>query len=156
IDLAAHRLSKRCRIMPLTRFWNWLNHSVRRPACAPVMRRRYRPQIDVLEDRCLLAVLNVASLSGSAAVAGSLPAQVAAAANGDEIVFDPATFPSVTSPQTIALTASLAINKNLIISGPGPNLLTVSAAGFANAPVISIGAGNTVTISGLKFSGGHG
>ena len=57
--------------------------------------------------------------------AGSLRGAIAAASDGDTIQFD-----AVLNGQTIGLTSGeLAIDKNITISGPGPNLLTVSVSG---------------------------
>ncbi len=56
--------------------------------------------------------------------AGSLRDAIAAAGNGDTIQFDAAL-----NGQTINLTSGeLVIDKNITISGPGPNLLTVAKA----------------------------
>src|SRR5947209_14417531 len=83
---------------------------------------------------------------------GSLRAQLAAAANGDTINF------SVTG--TIGLTSGeLLIDKNLTISGPGANLLTISRASGASAFRLchvanGTGIGPTVTILGLTFANG--
>lgn len=142
--------------MALAHFWKWLRRSRRliRPASAP---RRYRPQLDLLEDRCLLTVLSVTNTSDATVnpPAGSLRAQLNTASNGDEIVFDPSVF--TTSPQTITLQSMLVIGKSITITGPGANLLTVTATGgFTNNPVISAAAGSGLTISGLKITGGSG
>jgi hypothetical protein len=60
--------------------------------------------------------------------AGSLRAAIAAAADGDTIEFDTAL-----NGQTIGLTGGeLAIDKNIIISGPGPNLVAVSRVSTAS------------------------
>lgn len=59
-------------------------------------------------------------------------------------------------PQTILLKSELRVTKNLTISGPGANLLTVS--GNNTVRVFNIGGfspGVTVMISGLKISGGR-
>src|SRR5438132_10555860 len=54
---------------------------------------------------------------------GTLRDTIAAANDGDTIQFDPAL-----NGQTITLTSGeLVIDKNITISGPGPNFLTVSA-----------------------------
>lgn len=74
---------------------------------------------------------------------GSLRAQIAAAASGDVIDF------SVTG--TIQITsATLNINKNLTITGPGMNALTLQCANSAVSSICSIESG-TVTISDLRF-----
>src|SRR5262249_10595343 len=139
--------------MTLTRWWQWLQRPRRRhtrPAAKP---RRYRLHFDDLEERCLLAILPV-TVTGAGTGAGSLVAQLTAAQPGDEIVFDPAVFSSVTAPQTINLASTLTISKNVTITGPGANLLTLQGNGASS--VISVDASATVTISGVKITGGGG
>ena len=48
---------------------------------------RFRPQLEALEERWALSALTVLNTHGFGP--GSLPAEVAAAANGDTIVFAP-------------------------------------------------------------------
>lgn len=139
--------------MTTSHFWSWLNHSKRHLAGSVYRQWRYQPIIDLLEDRCLLSVLAVTNTNATGT--GSLAGQVAAAQPGDEIVFDPAAFSSVTSPQTIKPSATLNINKSLTITGPGANLLTVSGVNNGNHAVFTITAGSSVTISGLKITGGN-
>ena len=79
---------------------------------------------------------------------GSLRAAIAAASDGNTIQFDPAL-----NGQTITLTsAELVIDKNVTISGPGPNLLAVF--GSAQFRIFHVMSGHTVTIGGLTISGG--
>src|SRR6267143_3411431 len=82
---------------------------------------------------------------------GSLRAAIAAVADGDTIQFDAAL-----NGQTIGLTGGeLVIEKNITISGPGPNLLAVSRVSTASPfRIFSIMPGRTVTIAGLTISGG--
>ena len=83
--------------------------------------------------------------------AGSLRAAIAAASDGDTIQFDAAL-----NGQTITLTsAELVIDKNVTISGPGPNLLAVSS-GSAQFRIFHVMSGHTVTIGGLTISHGVG
>ena len=95
------------------------------------------------------ATLIVTSTADSGA--GSLRAAIAAASDGDTIQFDAAL-----NGQSIMLTsAELAIDKNItIISGPGPNLLTVSVSGVFR--IFHVMPGRTVMIGGLTISGGVG
>ena len=76
-----------------------------------------------------------------------------AAAGSDTITFDPAVF---STPQTITLASVIAINPatgdSLTIIGPGSNLLTVS--GNNAVQIFSISSGDTVSISGIRFTGG--
>jgi len=85
--------------------------------------------------------------------AGSLRAAIAAATEGETIQFDAAL-----NGQTIGLTGgALAIDKNITISGPGPNLLAVSRVSTASRfCIFTIMSGHTVTIAGLTISGGYG
>ena len=63
--------------------------------------------------------------------------------------------PSVTSP--ISLTSQIVIASNMVIQGPGANLLTVqnTAAPSATSRVFQVNSGVTATISGLTISGGN-
>jgi hypothetical protein len=85
---------------------------------------------------------------------GSLRQAIADAAAGDTIVFE------LPSMSTISLTsAELLVDKNLTISGPGPDELTVEAIqGAPPAPgfrVLDIDAGDIdVTITGISIVGG--
>src|SRR6478672_10632998 len=82
---------------------------------------------------------------------GSLRQALADANDGDTIDFDPSL-----KGQTISLTsAELVINRSIIISGPGTNLLAVSRA--QNAPafrIFNLMPGRSVTIQGLTISNG--
>ena len=94
------------------------------------------------------ATLIVTSTADSGA--GSLRGAIAAASDGDTIQFDAAL-----NGQTIMLTSGeLAIDKNITISGPGPNLLTVSVSGVFR--IFHVMPGRTVMIGGLTISGGVG
>lgn len=82
---------------------------------------------------------------------GSLRDAIAAATDGDTIQFDPAL-----NGQTIGLTSGeIAIAKNITISGPGTNLLTV-ARSSGTFRIFHITPGHTVTIADLTISGGNG
>jgi hypothetical protein len=80
---------------------------------------------------------------------GSLRAAIALAQNGDTINFAPNL-----NGQTIRLTGGeLAISKNLTITGPGANQLTVSGN---NASRVFDIQSATVALSGLIIAGGNG
>ncbi|MEY2482408.1 MAG: hypothetical protein QOK24_936 [Verrucomicrobiota bacterium] len=84
---------------------------------------------------------------------GSLRQAIADACTGGTVIFDDS---QVVSPITLT-TAELLINKNLTITGPGANVLTVkrSAAGMTpNFRIFEIASGANVTISGLTISNG--
>jgi hypothetical protein len=82
---------------------------------------------------------------------GTLRDAIANAAQGDSIVFE------LPSPDTITLTTDkLLIDKDLTITGPGADLLTVARSGANGTPPFTIfdifqGA---VTINGLTISNG--
>jgi hypothetical protein len=121
----------------------------------------YRRQLRVepLEDRRLLATITVDTLVDGTGVPGtSLREAIAAAAASDTINF------SVTGTINLISTGQLTINKNLTITGPGANLLTIQAynpsptAGNGSR-VFNVDDGSssstkTVSISGLTLAGG--
>jgi hypothetical protein len=81
--------------------------------------------------------------------AGSLRADIAAAHNGDTIVFAPSL-----DGQTITLTSGeLLIRKNLTIAGPGAGELTVSGNNASRVFEVTK-TPNSVTLSGLTISKG--
>ena len=82
---------------------------------------------------------------------GSLRQAIFNANNGDTIDFDPAL-----NGQTITLTsAELLINKNITISGPGANLLSISRAPNGAAfRIFHVMANHSVAIQGLTVSNG--
>jgi len=86
--------------------------------------------------------------------AGSLRQAILDACDGATITFD---MNQVVSP--IALTsAGLLINKNLSITGPGANLLTIQRSSAGATPlfgIFTINSGKTVSISGLTISNGN-
>jgi RHS repeat-associated protein len=53
---------------------------------------------------------------------------------------------------TIHLNSELAINKSIVVQGPGQDLLTIS--GDNQSRVFNVGGGKTVTLSGLTVAGG--
>jgi uncharacterized delta-60 repeat protein len=85
---------------------------------------------------------------------GSLRNVIASACDGSTITFD---MTQVTSPINLT-SGELAINKNLTITGPGANLLTVrrsTANGTPNFRIFKINQNMTVTISGMTISNGR-
>jgi hypothetical protein len=84
---------------------------------------------------------------------GSLRQAILDACDGATITFD---MNQVVSPINLT-TADLVIDKNLTITGPGANTLTVqrsTAGGTPNFSVFTINSGKVVTISGLTISNG--
>jgi hypothetical protein len=87
--------------------------------------------------------------------AGSLRNAVDDACPGSTITFNMgAGF--VSSPISLS-SSQIVLDKDLIIQGPGANLLTVqnAAAPSANSRVFQVNGGVTATISGLTISGGN-
>ena len=80
---------------------------------------------------------------------GSLRQALVNANDGDTINFDPAL-----NGQTINLTsAELVVDKNITISGPGPDLLAISRSS-GTFRIFHVMPGLTVTIAGLMISNG--
>ena len=138
--------------MSLTNVWNRM---VRRPAIPRRQKahrtpafsgRRFLPQIETLEQRTVPSMWTVTNPADSGD--GSLRATIAAAQDGDQIVFDPSL-----QGQTIALTSGeLALTKSLDIEGLGAGQLAVSANHHSR--VFDISGGATVTIGGLTITEG--
>src|SRR6516165_5841274 len=112
--------------MTLTNVWNQLMHRPAMPRREKARRtpafsgRRFMPHIEILEDRTVLSTWTVTSPADSGD--GSLRAMIAAARDGDQIVFDPGLH-----GQTITLTSGqLALTKSLDIEGSGPDELSIS------------------------------
>ena len=107
---------------------------------------RCRPILETFEERTLPSTLTVTNLQDSGD--GSLRGQIAAAASGDIINFDP------TVQGTITLTSGeLGLFGNLTIQGPGAANLTVSGGNAQR--VFHVEPGANVTISGLTIANGR-
>jgi hypothetical protein len=120
---------------------------------------RFRPQLEWMEDRCLLStVLTVTNTLDSGK--GSLRYEIAHAdKNKNTINFNiPKTDPGYnasTGAWTITLTSGeLDITTGLTIRGPGAGQLTVSGGGASR--VFEVEPNLNVTLSGLTVSGGTG
>jgi hypothetical protein len=96
-----------------------------------------------LEDRCLPAT--VTTLQDG--VAGSLRDAIASTPAGGTVTFQAGLI------GTITLGSVLSISKNLTISGPGADTITVS--GNNATEVLNVAAGSTVAISGLTVASGQ-
>ena len=116
-----------------------------RPARAVKPASVIRPRLEVLEDRCVPSIDIVTNLSGSAAVSGSLPFEVAHAASGDDIQFA-----ANLKGGTITLANTLHVSNNLTIDG-ADNGITVNGGGNQ---VFLIEAGGVATINALTITGG--
>jgi hypothetical protein len=107
-----------------------------------------------LSALCLIALSTQAAtitvMNTNNSAAGSLRQALADAVDGDTINFD-----SSLNGQTITLTSGeLLVDKNVIISGPGADMLAVDSN--YTSRVFHIGSGKTVTISGLTITNGTG
>jgi hypothetical protein len=82
---------------------------------------------------------------------GSLRQALTDARNGDRI-----DFAASLNGQTITLTsAELLIDRNITVSGPGPDILAVSPLPNISCRIFHIMPGHSVTISGLTITGGY-
>jgi hypothetical protein len=118
---------------------------------APGQRFSFRPRLEALEDRWMPSILTVTNNLSTGA--GSLQAEIAAAKNGDTIVFAPSM-----DGQTIH-TGLFDITKNLTIQGPGAGHLTINPGGVVQTVrgrrVFKIENNVNVTLSGLTITGGN-
>jgi hypothetical protein len=116
-----------------------------RPARAVKPAHPIRPRLEVLEDRCVPSIDLVTSASGSAAVPGSLPFEVALAAKGDTIQFA-----ANLKGATITLDNTLYVTQDLTVDGAGAGI-TVNGGGHR---VFLIQLGVAASINALTITGG--
>jgi hypothetical protein len=132
-------------------FTQFARFGQRRPL-TPARRMRHRPTLEALETRNLLSTLTVTNHSDTGVSGdGSLRGEIAAAAKGDQIVFAKSLV-----GQAITLDAAngpLLLDKDLTISGPGADKLTIS--GNDATQVFSIASGASDTIQGLTIADGN-
>ncbi len=127
----------------------WLGPLAGGPTSRTAPRRHARPALEALEDRYVLSTLTVTSLLDDGS-AGTLRAQVAAAAAGDTIDFAPEL-----AGRSITLSqGQVVINKDLTVQGPGADQLTVRGSG---ARIFNVEGPGTldVTLSGLTLADGN-
>jgi hypothetical protein len=103
----------------------------------------YRPQLEVLDGRCLPSTVTNLNDAG----AGSLRQAILDTPAGGTVDFQPALSGTIT-----LTTGELLIDKDLTIAGPGAGVITVS--GDQASRVLHIAASDTVAISGLTIADG--
>lgn len=98
---------------------------------------------------CSAGQFTVTSLNNTGV--GSLRQGLVSATSGDTIVFDAAL------SGTIELDSALIINKDIVIWGPGADVITISGKGASRCLFYSdiLALGHNVSISGLKFYDGY-
>jgi hypothetical protein len=135
----------------------WLTgHTQFQRTMAPKPTTRFRPQLELLDDRIVPSTLTVTNNLDDGS-AGSLRGEIADAQNGDTIVFD-----TSLSGQTINLYGNspdgeLVINKNLAIQGLSAPLLPVTISGGGSSRVFEVdGAKTVVSLSNLNITLGAG
>jgi hypothetical protein len=128
-------------------FSSWLRKKTQKPT----PHTRFRPQLELLDDRIVPSTLTVTSSFDNGAV-GTLRYEIGKAHNGDTIKFA-----SKLDGQTIGLNGSeLDIAKSLTIQGPGAGQLTIDGYGSLGSRVFEVAAKKNVTLSGLTISDGYG
>ena len=126
----------------------------RTPARKPTP--RFRPQLEVLEDRCVPSTLKVTNVGNGP---GSLPYEIAQAQSNYTIVFDFGNKKANSTPHTIQLFGGNELyisGKNLTIQGPGAGLLTITSGPYIKPSRIFELHAATINLSGLTISNGGG
>ncbi len=156
-----------------------MTHSTNEDAAVPRRTKRKRPRsgprhlsLEPLEDRRLRAVFTVSNLNdASVAAPGDAPGTLRQAiydanhtAGDDQIVFAGALTSGGPASINLSAAGQLSINSNVVITGPGANLLTVRAYDPTPETKDGLGArvleiqtsaeGSRVTIQGLTLTGG--
>ena len=119
--------------------------------------RSYRPRVEPLESRTLLSVCTVDRLTDNNPTGGGEGGH----GMGDlrwcvvESLFEADTIDFAVTG-TINLAAALpTLTRNVSIDGPGADLLTVERYAGGNYRIFTVGAGVTVSISGLAIATGN-
>ena len=141
-------------------FSKWLRNrltNLRPKHPAPQRRpRRFRPGLEILEDRAVPAVLNVTTAldevdpnDGVLSLREAIQQANPATPGGDTIVFD-----SSLNHQTITLNGNeLLINKNLNIQGPGADLLAISGNRLSRVFDVPSPPAGSIVIPQVSLSG---
>jgi hypothetical protein len=122
-----------------------------------------RIRLEPLEERAMLAVLAVDSLSdgpvnltdGNTTLrdAIAMAADESTYPGADEVTFDASL--GFNTPQSITLTSGqLEIASDVSIEGPGADMLSIDANGLSRVFKMSGGTGNDVRLSGMTITGG--
>jgi predicted outer membrane repeat protein len=137
---------------PTMFFSSWLrsrksSQGPRRQGSSLAVALRCRPRLEALEDRWLPSTLTVTSPLDDGS-SGTLRSTIAAAANGDTIVFDNSLY-----GQTVTLNGSeLLINKALTIQGLGADHLAISGNHLSRVFEVY---GSPFTLAGLTIEYGN-
>jgi hypothetical protein len=138
----------------------WVRHLTNRPVARPICKapRRFRPALEVLEDRWVLStftVNSIADLGAGSGMAGDLRyciTQANSSSGANAIVFDPTVFATA---RTITLSGTQLELSNTTgteaITGPTASV-TVNGGGASR--VFQVDKLVTASISGLTITGG--
>jgi hypothetical protein len=133
-------------------------HSHTRSARAHNTILGFRPRLEALDDRLVPSTLSVTNnLDAGVAGDGSLRGEIAAARNGDTIVFDPSLSGQTINLYGHAADGDLVINKNLTIQGPSAPLSPLTISGGGSSRVFEVdGAKTVVSLNNLNITLGAG
>jgi hypothetical protein len=116
------------------------------------LQSRYRPRLEILEDRTLLSVCTVDRLSDTgdgSGLMGDLRYCITTATDGDTITFADGL------AGTINLTRALPdLTHTISIEGPGPDMLAVRRDTGGNYRIFTVVSGPTVVLTGLTITNG--
>jgi len=116
------------------------------------LQSRFRPRLEILEDRTLLSVCTVDRLSDTgdgSGLMGDLRYCITTATDGDTITFADGL------AGTINLTRALPdLTHSISIAGPGPDMLTVRRDSGGDYRIFRVVSGPTVVLTGLTITNG--
>ncbi len=111
---------------------------------------RFRPRLEVLEDRCMPSTLTVTNPGDDVNVAGTLRYDVAHAQSGDTILITPA----LHGAPIVLTQGELLLTQNVTIVGLPNNPETISGGGASR--VFEVASGAQVSLSNLILTDGDG